>query len=71
MDGQGNLWVQEFALESDPRVSWQVFSGEGRLVGRLSAPFSHALLDATATHALFRVTDELGVQRLRVYRLTR
>jgi hypothetical protein len=71
MDGEGNLWVQEFALESDPRTSWQVFSGEGRLIGRLSAPSSHTLLDATAAHALFRVTDELGVHRLRVYRLAK
>ena len=68
-DSQGNLWVKEFARQWDERHEWQVFGPDGRLVGRLSLAASHTLLDATQTHALVRVVDELDVQKVRVYRL--
>jgi hypothetical protein len=70
-DGGGNLWVQEFAREWDERRTWQIFSPEGRLLGRLEVPASHTLLDVSARHALVRVIDELGVHRVRSYLIER
>jgi hypothetical protein len=67
LDSVGNLWVQDFARTWDTSLVWQVFDIAGRLIGRITVPSTHKLLDATPTRAMFRVTDALDVQHVRVY----
>ncbi|MCZ0934148.1 MAG: 6-bladed beta-propeller [Gemmatimonadetes bacterium] len=73
-DKAGNLWVERYRshLLADPGPQeWDIFDGEGRLVGHLATPSDFEITDIGADFVLGFHTDELGVQTVRMYRLVR
>ncbi len=73
-DRAGNLWVERYRshlLEDPGPREWDVFDGEGRLVGYLATPSDFQVTDIGADFVLGFHTDELGVQTVRVHRLLR
>lgn len=72
VDREGRLWVQDYHPawdEGDRR--WQVFGRDGTLEGSLTLPANFTLLDAGEAHVLGRITDDLGIERVRLYALER
>ena len=73
-DKAGNLWVERYRshlLEDPGPQEWDIFDGEGRLVGYLVTPSDFEITDIGADFVLGFHTDELGVQTVRMYRLIR
>ena len=73
-DKAGNLWVERYRshlLEDPGPQEWDIFDGEGRLVGYLVTPSDFEITDIGADFVLGFHTDELGVQTVRMYRLVR
>jgi len=70
-DEAGRLWIKEpmrFSEETDR--PWLVFDGEGRIVARMYMPEGDVrLFDADETHAVVRVEDALGVDRVELRRI--
>jgi hypothetical protein len=71
-DPRGYVWVERFVApwESDQRA-WGVFDPDGVFLGRLQVPPGLAVTDVTADHVVGVAHDDLGVPRIRVYRLER
>lgn len=73
-DKAGNLWVERYRshlLEDPGPQEWDIFDGDGRLVGYLATPSDFEITDIGADFVLGFHTDELGVQTVRMYRLVR
>jgi hypothetical protein len=69
-DALGYLWVSEPALPGQaPR--WDIFAPDGVWLGTLSLPAGVAVHDIGEDYLLGVATDELGVERVEVYRLDR
>ena len=71
IDPLGYVWVERFALPWDTERRWGVFDPSGVFLGHLSMPLDFRATDVTATHVVGIAHDELGVARVRVYRLDR
>lgn len=71
VDALGHLWVSDAALPGEDVTGWSIFAPEGTLVGRLDLPAGARLLDIRADRLLARITDDLGVERVRLLRLHR
>lgn len=71
-DPRGYVWVERFVApwESDQRA-WGVFDPDGVFLGHLQVPPGLAVTDVTADHVVGVAHDDLGVPRIRVYRLER
>ena len=70
-DSEGYIWVEDKNLPGDTLRTWTVFPGEGVPVTRLSLPRSNRVLDIGPDYVLTSFEDELGVEYVREYRLTR
>lgn len=72
VDPLRNLWLERFEgpLELAPR-EWGVFSADGVFLGHVTMPDGFRLLDVTAELLAGVATDELGVERIELYRLER
>lgn len=71
LDREGRLWVEESRRPDDDRSVWQVFDREGLLIGRLRAPEGLRITDSGADYVLGVATDEMEVERVRLYRFER
>ncbi len=71
LDPEGCLWVEDFLLPDQGLRSWTVFDGEGRPLTRLSLPRGNQVLDIGRDHLLALYRDDLGVEYLRRFPLTR
>lgn len=71
VDPLGYLWVERFVLPWDSLKRWGVFSPEGVFLGHLTVPSDFDVTDVTRDHLTGIARDELGVGRVRVYRLER
>jgi hypothetical protein len=65
------LWVQEYQPRGAPSVTWSVFDPDGRWITEVTVPGSWEILDIGRDYLLTRETNELDVERVRMYRLTR
>jgi len=71
VDALGHLWVQEYA---GPRVrdpEWTIFDPDGHIVGVLRTPDRTQILEIGPDYILGRLSDELDIEYLQVWGLTR
>lgn len=71
VDDAGNLWVQHTAWPGRPPVAWDVFDGEGTMLGTVHMPSGFRATHVGADFVLGVWTDEDGVEYVRMYRLNR
>ena len=70
-DALGYLWVEEYRLPGDETRVTTIFDPEGRMVGSVILPKRFQIYEIGADYLLGRWVDELGVERVRVYAVTR
>jgi len=71
LDSEGSLWVEDNHLPGDTLRTWTVFDEEGIPMTRLSLPTDNRVLDIGGDFVLARFEDQLGVEYVRSYPLTR
>jgi hypothetical protein len=59
-DPEGNLWVQDFAVPSAPRITWSVFAEDGRFRGTVHFPSRFRLLEVGSDYVLGSWPDADG-----------
>jgi hypothetical protein len=64
-----NLWVQDEDGFSAETSRWQVFGSDGVFVARVELPRALEVRDIGEDYLLGTVRDELGIERVRLYRL--
>jgi hypothetical protein len=69
----GDLWVQEYPRPGEGDAGWMVFDREGHLQCRASLPYARSwdVYEIGADYVLGKVEDELGVEHVVKYALTR
>ncbi len=70
-DAAGNLWVEEFRHTPGDESRWIVFDPDGRLLGAVVPVSGFRPLHVAEDLVLGVWQDELGVERVRLYRLQR
>lgn len=71
VDQSGNLWVLLPGPQSEGD-SWDVFDPEGRLLGKVAAPFAATYRTYWGADRVYQVTeDEAGLPVIRIYRIDR
>jgi hypothetical protein len=70
-DAEGFLFVEEYRLPGDPWSALTVFDPEGKLAGRLDLPEELEILEVGWDYLLGLHRDELDVEYIRVYEMTR
>ncbi|MDP2957210.1 MAG: hypothetical protein Q8N53_12375 [Longimicrobiales bacterium] len=70
VDDLGNLWVAEYGLPTEPQ-RWAVYGPGGLLLGRVATPPDGTVTHIGADFVLGVWRDDLGVERVRMYRLIR
>lgn len=63
------LWVQAYRLPDEPSQEWLIFEPSGAHVASLTLDGSFELLDAGADYVIVQITDDLGLEELRLYTL--
>jgi hypothetical protein len=71
IDANGNLWVEDFRLPGHTVLTWTIFDPDGVPLTRLSLPAGNQMLEIGADFVLALFRDELDVDYVRVYPLTR
>ena len=70
-DALGNLWVERFRGRGEEENRWDVFNAEGHLLGAVDLPVGLLVDQIGEDFVLGRWMDELDVQHVRLYGLTR
>jgi hypothetical protein len=70
-DPEGCLWVEESRLPGEDVPVWTVFGADGTRLGRLSMPLGVELLEIGEDYILGLWRDDLGVEYVKMYALTR
>ena len=67
----GRLWLQDYLRSRQPNTPnrWTVLGPDGRFTCRVTIPSGSTLLEADADYVLAHERDELGVERVVMYRL--
>jgi len=77
IDAEGCVWATTWPDPESGRHTAAVFAADGRVLGSVELPpalapgLPHDIHDIGADYLLARVTDELGVESVRLYRLER
>ncbi len=71
VDVLGYLWVSEYAGPFVEEPDWTIFDLEGRIVGRVRTPARTRILEIGRDYVLGRFTDELDVEYVQLWPLTR
>lgn len=73
LDGDGNVWIEAFQARVDQGEPsrWWVFTGDGRLLGRVSLPAGLEVQAISRDRIVGVATDELGVERIQLHRIRR
>ncbi len=71
VDVLGYLWVAEYERPGADAQRWSVFDAEGRLLGTVETPPGLAVHQIGADFLLASWQDDLGVEHVRLYNLTR
>lgn len=67
-DDEGRLWARRYALPDETRTDWWIFQ-DGRWVARLETDVALDVMDVREDRLLALWRDELGVERIRIYRI--
>jgi hypothetical protein len=70
-DTEGYLFVEDYVMPGDERKDVTVFDPEGRMAGSFELPVGLEVLEVGSDYLLARYRDELEVEYVRMYRLTR
>ena len=70
-DRLGNLWVRESGSPGDEAAVWSVFDAQGAIIGRLTMPPRFRPFDIGEDVVLGRRIDDLDVEYVEMYRLSR
>ena len=72
-DELDHLWVQEYFLpeEAGPNPIWTVFGPEGHVLGFMETPAGLRIFQIGADYILGYATDELGVEYVQLWSLSR
>ena len=70
-DGAGYLWVREYPMSAEEDVVWTVFDPEGRVLGLVETPAGLEVFEIGEDYVLGSAKDELGVEYVRVWGLSR
>ncbi|HEX2077028.1 MAG TPA: hypothetical protein VHG08_04940 [Longimicrobium sp.] len=71
VDDEGNLWVQRTSWPGAVPAEWDVFDGEGRMLGTVRTPAGFRVTHVGADFVLGVWSDEDGVEYVRMYRLAK
>lgn len=73
VDDGGHVWIREYVWPEDATTpqQWQVFDAEGRWLGDVSMPAGFTALHIGADEVLGIHRDDMDVEHLQAYRLTR
>jgi hypothetical protein len=71
LDSEGYLWVEDVNIPGDTLRTWTVFDTDGIPHTRLSLPVANRVFEIGQDYVLAAFEDELGVEYLRSYQLTR
>jgi hypothetical protein len=71
VDALGYLWVAEYERPGADAQRWSVFDSDGRLLGTVETPSGLAVHQIGVDFLLASWEDELGVEHVRLYDLTR
>jgi len=71
IDAHSNIWVQEYTAGRDALSQWSVFDSNGAWLGEVTLPLGLELLEIGSDYVLAKDTDELGVEYVKVYALTK
>ncbi len=72
-DELNHLWIQEYTLpgEGGGKPVWTVFDPDGHVLGFMETPAGLRVFQIGEDHILGYVTDELGVEYVQVWSLSR
>jgi hypothetical protein len=70
-DASGFLWVEEYRLPGEETRATTIFDPEGKMVGSVVLPSGFQVSEIGVDYLLGRAVDDLGVEYLRLYSLTR
>jgi hypothetical protein len=70
-DAAGYLFVEDYAMPGDTRKGVMVFGPDGKLTGEFEIPADLQILEVGSDYLLVRYEDELEVEYVGLYRLTR
>lgn len=71
VDALAHVWVGEYPMPGQERRTWVVFDPEGRPVGRVTLPARTIPLDIGDDYLLGRTRDDLDVEHVTLWTLTR
>ena len=67
----GNLWVQEYRADGEHHTRWTVLDPTGRVVASVTGPNDFTLYEVGSDYIVGVRRDDLDVERVEVYRITR
>ncbi len=70
-DTAGNLWVREHTLPDDDANPWTVFGSDGAMIARVSLAHRFQPFQIGGDFLLGRWTDDLGIEYVQMYSLTK
>lgn len=70
-DRTGYLWVSEYRISGDEATVWTVFDPEGRVQGLVETPEGLDVFEIGADYVLGLAKDELGVEYVQLWSLSR
>jgi len=71
VDSEGCLWVGEYRFGSDPPTRFDVFDAGGRWLGEMQVPEGFEVFEIGTDYVLGVQRDELEVEHVRMYGLSR
>jgi hypothetical protein len=71
VDDQGMVWIREYSAFPDEPQVWRVYEPNGRAIARARLAAGLGILDIGLDHVLVREVDDMEVERVLLYSLTR
>lgn len=71
VDPDGNVWVQAYPRPADESVTWAVLGQDGAQLAQIQVPRPLQVMEVGRDYLLGLRKDELGVERLELYTVTR
>ncbi len=71
VDADGNLWVRNYSMESEPANEWSVFDRRGIWLGDVTLPIGLTVYEIGSDYVLGSWQDEIEVEHVRIHALER
>jgi hypothetical protein len=71
VDGEGNVWMEEFRINLAAAAAWSVFDPNGRWLGRAETPAGLKVMLIAGGSVVGVTRDDVGVERVAVHPLVR